>query len=134
MNRKTIVEAVKAISLAKGYSFFSTTKEQLPAQVTAYPALCLQPLQFRKMEGRKHGKITYSITLNMLVQAAKMNPSSYEERWAQMENDMLTMLAELSSNEKVIAIEQASLKGDYATLTSSGELSLTATAEVVIFF
>ena len=76
----------------------------------------------------------YSITLNMLVQAAKMNPSSYEERWAQMENDMLTMLAELSSNEKVIAIEQASLKGDYATLTSSGELSLTAIAEVVTFF
>ena len=47
---------------------------------------------------------------------------------------MLTMLAELSSYEKVIAIEQASLKGDYATLTSSGELSLTATAEVVTFF
>ena len=134
MNRNSIIQALDTIAKTKGYTLYTDADSLLPQRLKSFPAIWLSPLKFKSMEGRKHGKITYLLSLKALTQAAKLPPADHEGVWAKMEDDVLEIFSALSQQERVIAIENLSLKSNFATLTSHGELSLEATAEVITFF
>lgn len=134
MNRKAIIQSLDTLSTAKGYTFYSGADPLLPQRVKSYPALWLAPPKFKSMEGRKHGRMTYSLTLRALAHAPKLDPAEHEAAWQSMERDVIEIFSALSELEGIVAVENLSLKSDFATLTSSGELALTATAEVVTYF
>lgn len=134
MNRKLIIQSLDSLATAKGYAFYNDSDEQLPQRVKSLPAVWLSSPKFKSMEGRKHGKMTYSLTLQALAYGAKLPPTEREQAWEQMERDVIDIFSSLSQCEKVIAVENLTLKSGFATFTSSGELSLTACAEVETFF
>lgn len=134
MNRKAIIQSLDTLSTAKGYTFYNGADPLLPQRVKRYPAVWLSPLRFKSMEGRNHGKMTYSLTLRALAHAAKLNPAEHEAVWQGMERDVIEIFSSLSQQASIVAVENLSLKSDIATLSSSGELALEATAEVVTYF
>ena len=86
------------------------------------------------MEGRTHGTITYNITAHALDAGAKLSPTERNARQAALEQDLLGLFSTLSEEDFVIAVERLKIKHTSQTLTASGEVAATATAEVITFF
>lgn len=134
MNRDYLLQAVEGIATTNGYSFFSDSDERMSQQINTYPALWLSPPQFTAMEGRNHGKVTYSVTMHALKDGAKLSPAERRKAWLELECDLVEMLAQLSEQERILCVERLKVKHSSSTLTSHGEVAATATADVITFF
>ena len=134
MNRKKLIQAIERIATADGYTFYSTDEREMPRAIRQYPLVWLAPPVFTSMEGRKQGKITYSLTLHAMQADAKLPPAERERVWAQLEEDVVGMFSTLSEEDFVIAVEDLKIRHTSHTHTPHGEICATATAEVVTFF
>lgn len=134
MNRTYLLNAVEGIATTNGYTFYSDNEQRMSQQINAYPAMWLSPPQFSSMEGRKHGKVTYSLTLHALEQGARLSPAEREQAWAKLESDLVGLFSQLSDKERVVIVERLKIRHSCSTLTSHGEVAATATADVVTFF
>ncbi len=134
MNRTHLLQAFSRTATADGYHFHSTDERYIPQLVTAYPALWLAPPEFKSMEGRKHGTITYNIKVHALDAGAKLSPAERNERHTAMEEELVKLFSTLSEEEFVVAVENLSIRHTSQTLTATGEVAATATAEVITFF
>lgn len=134
MNRNSIVESLRTLATTYGYAFYTDDDRLLPQNVKRLPALWLAPPEFKSKQGRTHGTITYSLKVHALAEGAKLAPADHEAAWLNLENDLIKIFARLSQNERVIAVEKLSVKCNFATLSSQGEISATATVDVVTHF
>lgn len=134
MNRTKLLQAFERTATANGYNFQSTDDRYIPQLVHSYPTLWLSPPLFQSMEGRTHGTITYNITAHALDAGAKLSPTERNARQAALEQDLLGLFSTLSEEDFVIAVERLKIKHTSQTLTASGEVAATATAEVITFF
>ena len=85
MNRKKLIQADERIATADGYTFHSTDDSEMSHTIRQYPLVWLSPPVFTSMQGRKQGKITYSLTLHAMQADAKLPPAEREGVWAQLE-------------------------------------------------
>ena len=134
MSRKSIIDSLQAIATNYDYAFYAEEERYLAQGVKRLPALWLAPPKFHSKEGRTHGKITYSVTLHALTEGAKLPPTEREAAWEMLESDLVEIFSSLSRAERVIAIENLKIKCNIASLTALGEISATATAEVVTYY
>ena len=134
MNRKQLLQAVERIATADGYHFHSTDDRHMSQLITAYPTVWLSPPVFSSMQGRKHGKVTYSVTLHAMEAGARLTPAERQQTWSRLEEDLVEMFSKLSDTERVVAVEQLKINHPTHTLTTHGEVAATATAEVVTFY
>ena len=134
MNRKQLLQAVERIATADGYHFHSTDDRHMSQLITAYPTIWLSPPVFSSMQGRKHGKVVYAVTLHAMDAGAKLPPEERESIWTRLEQDVVELFSSLSSEEFVVAVENLKIRHSSHTLTPHGEVAATATAEVVTFF
>lgn len=134
MNREQIIQELGRLATAKGYDFFVAEDALIPQCVKSYPVMWLSPPKFLSQEGRKSGKITYSITLQALFEASKLPPAMHEERRKKLENDLVDIFSELSLHDCVIGVERLSVAHSSLSNIPYGALVTKATAEVVTFF
>ena len=134
MNRNSIIEELGRLADAKGYSFYVAEDAFIPQSVKSYPAMWLLPPKFLSQEGRKSGKITYSITLQALYQGAKLPPERREEVRRGLENDLVEIFFSLSQYDCVIEVGKLSISHSSLAVIPYGDLVAKATAEVVTFF
>ena len=134
MNRKKLIHAFESIATAEGYSFYSAADEQISATIKSYPTMWLSPPKLSSVEGRTHGKATYSVTLHTLQAAAKMAPVACEQVAQEIEQGLLDLFSTLSEQDFVIAVEELAIRHSTQTITSHGEVALTATADIITFF
>ena len=134
MNRTCLIDAVERIATENGYEFHSADDRYMSQHITAYPAMWLSPPKFESMEGRNHGKITYSVALHALDAGAKLSPVERNGAWARMEHDLVELFSSLSEHSRVVAVENLRILASDSTMTTHGEVAATATAEVVTFF
>ena len=113
MNRTYLLDAVESIAAENGYEFHSADDRYM---------------------GRNHGKITYSVTLHALDAGAKLSPAERNGAWAHLEHDLVDLFTALSKKSLVLAVENLAIRAADSTLTTHGEVSATATADVVTFF
>lgn len=134
MNHTYLINAIESIATADGYSFYSDSEERMSEQIKSYPAVWLQPPKFQQMEGRKHGKVTYDVTLHAMDAGAKLSPAERKQTWSRLEEELIGMFSKLSDTERVITVEKLKIQHSSLSLTTHGEVAATATAEVVTFF
>lgn len=134
MNHTYLINAIESIATADGYSFYTDSEERTSEQIKSYPAVWLQPPKFLQMEGRKHGKVTYDVTLHAMDAGAKLSPAERKQTWSRLEEELIGMFSKLSDTERVIAVEKLKIQHSSLSLTTHGEVAATATAEVVTFF
>ena len=84
MNRKKLIQAIERIATADGYTFYSTDEREMPRAIRKYPLIWLSPPLFTSMEGRKQGKITYSLTLHAMQANVKLPSAERERVWEQL--------------------------------------------------
>lgn len=82
MNINYLTTAVRRLAQERDYTFMTGDKDYLPARVGALPAAYLLPPEFRSIEGRNGGRITYRLTLCLMVKGGSMSP---ERRVEQLE-------------------------------------------------
>ncbi len=134
MNRSSLVRAAEGAVTTRGYNFHTSTEEYLPASVTRLPAAFLAEPRFSSIEGRRRGKITYSLTLHLLADGAKIPPDLRHELLDRLESDALGIFAEMSENDRVLCVENMQMTPSAMALTVRGDVSLTVKADVVCLF
>ena len=134
MNRSYLTSAVRETAALKGYSFRSAPQEYMNSLVGHYPAAFMPYPEFRSIEGRRRGKIVYRLTLHLLADGARLSPNDRESVLDCLERDMLDIFCLLSSCDRVLSVENLSVSPSALTLTTHGELAVTATADVVSLF
>lgn len=134
MNRTYLLNAVEGIASENGYRFHSADDRYMSQHIDAYPAMWLSPPEFASMEGRNHGKITYSVALHALDRGVELSPVERNGVWARLEHDLVELFTELSQHSPVVAVENLRIRAADSTLTTHGEVSATATADVITFF
>ena len=134
MNRTNLLKAVESSATANGYHFYTGDEHYIPQLATAYPALWLNPPKFQSIEGRRHGKITYAVTLHALGANAKASSEERTLTGTQLEELLLKTFTSLSEADFVVAVENLSIKHQSLTRTAVGDMTVTATADVITFF
>ena len=133
MNCAQLERALRILSESRGYSFHSLPSARI-AEVTHLPAAVLEPPTVASVEAKRHGRISYEVTLHLLCPAARASASQRSEYLERMESELLEIFTQLSDDECVIAIEDLGMTPREYAFTAHGEISQTARAKVVTFF
>lgn len=132
MNITYLTTAVQRAAQKLGYRFMAGERDYLPARVATLPAAYLLPPEFRSMEGRKGGKITYRLTLCLMAKGWNAPPEERVVQLERLENNALEIFTALSNEGRVLAVEELSFALTPNSLTTRGDIALTATANVLI--
>lgn len=134
MNSTHLEGAVRTLAEERGYAFRSGPESDMTHAVGSYPAAWLAPLELREIDGRKHGRIVYDLTLHLMHPGARLSPARRREALAETERQALDIFTALSDDERVIAVTELSLRPRIFALTPHGEIAQTATARIVTWF
>jgi hypothetical protein len=134
MNRQKLLNAVESIATGMDYKFYSSDENYPTTQIKEYPSAWLLPPQFHSIEGRHHGTETYSLTLHLLSDAAKLSPVERNQTRTLLEEDMLQIFTSLTDKEFVSEVENLKIRYSLNNVERHGEVVATATAEVITFF
>ena len=134
MNRDYLVDAVKRIATQKGGNFHCSEPSRMAELIKAYPVVWLEPPKFVEMEGRRHGKVTYSIKLHAMREGVKLSAEERNAAYSELEERLVGMMMELSKEQRILCVESLQIACGAAQLTPHGEVAATATARVVSMF
>ena len=134
MNRALLQGAVEGLVSAYGYTFLVEHKERAPFHITAYPAAFMAPPKFNKQEGRRFGKITYDISLVLMRQGAKLSSAERNERYADMERELVEMFVKLSKLPQIASVNDLTITPYTSTIDHHGAIAMVATAQVTTLF
>ena len=133
MNRTLLCSAIEGLVSKCGYNFQLSDKAYYPTTVCRYPAAFMLQPKFLSLEGRKHGRITYSVLLTLAQNGAKMSPSERNSTLSTMEEQAMNIFVELSQNEKVAVVENLTIVA-HSEIDTHGAISIEAEAQVVTIF
>ena len=134
MNRAFLCSAIEGLVSRSGYSFQMNDKSYYPVTVCQYPsAFMLQP-EFSSMEGRKHGKIVYKVTLRFAHQGAKLSVVERNALLDRMEEEMMQLFVELSQTEHIAVVENLTIAPCAEPIDVHGAVAIEAKADVVTIF
>ena len=133
MNRALLCSAIEGLVSKCGYNFQLSDEAYYPTTVCRYPAAFMSQPKFMSLEGRKHGRITYSVTLTLAKNGAKMSPEERNAALSTMEEQAMNIFVDLSQNEHVAIVENLTIaaRGEVDT---HGAISIKAQAQVVTIF
>ena len=134
MNRAFLCSAIEGLATQYGYHFQLNEEAYYPTTVCRYPAAYMKPPEFASMEGRKHGRITYRVTLRLARQGAKLAPAERNHLLDSMEKEMINIFVELSKTEKIAVVDNLTIATMPEAIDSHGAIALEAKAYVTTIF
>lgn len=133
MNSNNLVKAVQQLCRDFGYSPHISVHEQPPLTSSQKSVALLEFPQFRSIEGSKHGRITYRVTLKLLHRAANLTAEERSLIISQAQTDALDIFSQLSSNKQVALIKNLQLDS-LTRVMPHGSIGTIATADVITIF
>ena len=133
MNRTLLCSAIEGLVSKCGYNFQLSDEAYYPTTVCRYPAAFMSQPKFMSLEGRKHGRITYSVTLTLAKNGAKMSPEERNSALSTMEEQAMNIFVDLSQNEHVAVVENLTIAAR-GEVDAHGAISIKAQAQVVTIF
>jgi len=134
MNRAILSSAIEGLVSGYGYEFNQDDCARYPTTICRYPAAFMSQPEFSSIEGRKHGRITYNITLHLAQQGAKLSPSKQNRLIAEMEQQMLDIFTDLSLEESVAVVEGLQISSTSPAIDNHGAVAIVGKAKVVTIF
>lgn len=134
MNRTHLTGAIQTLASGLGYTVYADSDDRTPQAITLLPAAWLQPIRLKMAEGRRHGRLTYSVELRLLLPGMKLPCNDRHRTWSRAEEHLLGLFAELSRDAKVLAVENLAIHPGSGIYTPYGELSQTAKADIITLF
>ena len=133
MNRTLLCGAIEGLVSKYGYNFQLSDKAYYPTTVCRYPVAFMPQPEFKSLEGRKHGRITYSTSLILAENGAKLNSEQRNTAFSAMEETAMNIFVELSQNEHVAVVENLTIV-PHGEVDAHGAISIEAKAQVVTIF
>lgn len=134
MNRTYLTRAIRELAGVYGYTIHIDTDDRTPREIVLLPAAWLPPIRLKEVEGRLHGRATYGVELRLLHPGAKLSSERRNEVWSQTELQLFDLFTQLSTDPKVIAVENLTVQPGSGAYTPHGEISQTAKADVITCF
>ena len=134
MNRAFLCSAIEGLVSPYGYSFTLNDESYYPTTVCRYPAAFMSQPEFVSLEGRKHGRITYKVTLRLARQGAKLSAVERNRKLAEMEQQLTELFIELSQAERVAVVRNLTIKPTAAAIDSHGAMAMEAQATIETIF
>ena len=134
MNRAFLCSAIEGLASQYGYHFQLNDEAYYPTTVCRYPAAFMEPPEFASIEGRKHGRITYKVTLRLAQQGAKLAPTERNTLLDSMEKEMANLFVALSKAEKIAVVDNLSISPCSEAIDLHGAIALEAKAYVTTIF
>ena len=134
MNRTLLCRAIEGLVTRCGYDFRQHDGSYYPSTLSRYPAAFLSTPKFVAIEGRKHGRITYNISLILAQQAAKTAPTERNYLYAQMEEQLLEIFVELSKEGLVAVVDNLTITPYAEAVDHHGAIALEARADIETIF
>ncbi|MBE5686466.1 MAG: hypothetical protein EGQ86_03090 [Alistipes sp.] len=110
MNRTYLTRAIRELAGVYGYTIHTDTDDRTPREIVLLPAAWLPPIRLKEVEGRLHGRATYSVELRLLHPGAKLSSERRNEVWSQTELQLFDLFTQLSTDPKVIAVENLTVQ------------------------
>lgn len=133
MNRALLCGAMEGLVSEYGYDFTLHDKSYYPTTISRYPAAFMSQPEFSSIEGRKHGRITYKVTITLACQAAKLAPAERNEVFNRIEQDITNIFLELSQAEFVAVVKNLTIK-TLGGIDSHGAAAMEAQALIETIF
>ncbi|HJA98781.1 MAG TPA: hypothetical protein H9779_04165 [Candidatus Alistipes avicola] len=134
MNRTHLASAIRTLASGLGYTVVEESDDRAPQTITAFPSAWLLPLRLKTIEGRHHGRQTYSVELRVIYSAMKLSADKRAELHSRAEENLLELFIQLSGDDRVIAVQNLSIQPGTGGYTQHGELSQIAKADVITYF
>jgi hypothetical protein len=134
MNRAILCSAIEEVVSRYGYDFTLNDKSYYPATICRYPAAFMLQPEFLRQEGRKHGRITYNVSLRLARQGAKLTPKERSELLAEMEGQMMEMFISISQTQRVAVVDKLTIKPLSETVDTHGAVAIEAKADIETIF
>ncbi len=134
MNRNLLIDLIRNLAEKAEWSFVSGEAMQCAVQFKGQPLLWLAPVELAEAEGRRRGRLTYAVELHALQAGAKRSPAEREAVAGAAEEVLLDLFTQLSTHPQVVAVEELTIRPACGRYTPHGEISQTATAQVVTHF
>lgn len=134
MNRAFLCSAIEGLVSQYGYHFLLNDKSYYPTTVSRYPAAFMTQPEFMSMEGRRHGRITYKVTLRLAQQGAKLAPAERNNALNQMEKELMEIFIALSKAENVAVVGNLTISPCSESIDSHGAIAIEAQASVTTIF
>lgn len=75
MNRTYLTRAIRELAGVYGYTIHTDTDDRTPREIVLLPAAWLPPIRLKEVEGRLHGRATYSVELRLLHPGQSSRPN-----------------------------------------------------------
>jgi hypothetical protein len=134
MNRTLLCRAIEGLVTRCGYDFHQHDKSHYPSTLSRYPAAFLSTPKFVAIEGRKHGRITYNISLIVAQQGAKLAPADRNDIYARMEEQLVDIFVELSKEGLVALVDNLTISPSAEAVDHHGAIALEARADIETIF
>lgn len=134
MNRAYLCSAIEGLVSECGYNFTLDDKSHYPTTVCRYPAAFMSQPKFLRIEGEKHGRITYDVSLTLARQGAKLSPVERNRVLAEMEQQIVEIFTNLSKTAVVALIDNLTIFSVEGVIDSHGALAMEAQAEIETIF
>ena len=126
MNRTLLVHHLVHLFSERTIPLYCGDKHYIQS-INTLPAAWLCTPRLIEVEGRKRGRATYSVELHLLESGAKLTLNERDTKLDEME----TLI---SDSENIISVENLKLQPSLFRLSNRGEISITATCEVITNF
>lgn len=133
MNRALLCSAIEGLVSKCGYNFQLSDETYYPTTVCRYPVAFMSQPKFSSLEGRKHGRITYEVSVTFAQNGAKLSPERQNASLAEMEELAMNIFIELSKSELVATIEELTIN-PHGVVDTHGAIAVVAKAHVVTIF
>lgn len=134
MNRTLLCRAIEGLVTRCGYELCQHDRSYYPSSLSHYPAAFLSTPKFVAIEGRKHGRITYNVSLIVAQQGAKLSPTERNELYAEMEQQLLEIFVELSKEGLVAVVDNLTISPCAEAIDHHGAVAMEARAEIETIF
>lgn len=134
MNSKKIVEAVSRICDRLGYGFGTGSPRRALCDKCSERSVWLLPPTLSMVEGRRHGRATYSMTLYVTHRRLRTAADESVTLADGMHDEVIDMFTALSEESFVALVDSLKIESKSAGLRPDGGIDLAVTAKVETIF
>ena len=133
MNNKKTVDAMSRICHRLGYRFGTGAAHRALCEKGSEASAWLLPPTLRMVEGRRHGRATYSLTLYISRSRLRLDATEAASLVDGMYDDALTMFSELSQESFVALVDSLKIETKNGGLRpdAGAEIAVTANVETI---
>lgn len=134
MNRAFLCSAIEGLATECGYHFQLNNEACYPTTICRYPAAFMAQPEFASVEGRRHGRITYKVSLRLARLGAKLSPSERNAMLDDMEREAMELFVALSQERIVAVVDELTISPLHETADFHGAVAIEAKALITTIF